>query len=91
MQPKTALSLAALAFGATLAAGPALAQNSRIILAANVYGAGDYPGGPGSGGPMPGIRYGGYPSYRHYGHYRPHGLYGYYRPHGHHGYYGHRY
>jgi hypothetical protein len=28
MQPKTALSLAALAFGATLVASPALAQNS---------------------------------------------------------------
>ncbi|HEY2530085.1 MAG TPA: BA14K family protein [Xanthobacteraceae bacterium] len=32
MQPKTVLSLAALAFGATLVAGPALAQNSARIM-----------------------------------------------------------
>jgi hypothetical protein len=89
MQPKTVLSLAAFAFGATLVAGPALAQNSRIILAADVYGVPNYPGGSSVGGPMPGTRLGGYPSHPRYGYYRPHHLYNYYRPH--HGYYRHRY
>jgi hypothetical protein len=87
MQPKTVLSVAALAFGATLVAGPALAQNYRAMLDAA-------PGGPGYGRAMQAPSYGGYynytPSYDgglyNYapGVDRPHRLYGYYRPH--HGY-----